>query len=117
MGSKVLITASSEKFELNKVENILNYCKSKPLNLAGKFSLNQIAALNKKSKLFIGVDTSIMHISASNNITVFAFFGPSGANHWGPWDNDLMESGYTKRKGFQTMGRHRVFSERSQSGR
>ncbi len=52
-----------------------------------------------------------MHISASNNIPVFAFFGPSGANHWGPWDNDFMESGYTKRNGFQTMGRHRVFSE------
>ena len=52
-----------------------------------------------------------MHISASNNIPVFAFFGPSGANHWGPWDNDLMESGYKKRNGFQTMGRHRVFAE------
>ncbi|MDA7441019.1 putative lipopolysaccharide heptosyltransferase III [Candidatus Pseudothioglobus singularis] len=111
LGSKVILTASSEKFELDKVDKILNYCKSKPINLAGKFSLNQIAALNNKSKLFIGVDTSIMHISASNNIPVFAFFGPSGANHWGPWDNDLIESGYTKINGFQTMGRHRVFAE------
>ena len=111
LGSKVLITASAEKFELDKVDKILNYCKSNPVNLAGKFSLNQIAVLNKKSKLFIGVDTAVMHISASNDIPVFAFFGPSGANHWGPWDNDLMESGYTKRNGFQTMGRHRVFAE------
>jgi heptosyltransferase-3 len=111
LGYKVLLTASSEKFELDKVNNIINYCKSKPVNLAGKFSLNQIAALNKRSKLFIGVDTAIMHISASNNIPVFAFFGPSGANHWGPWDNDFMESRYTKRNGFQTMGRHRVFAE------
>jgi heptosyltransferase-3 len=111
LGSRVLITASAEKFELDKVDKILNYCKSNPVNLAGKFSLKQISALNKKSKLFIGVDTAIMHISASNNIPVFAFFGPSGADHWGPWDNDLMESGYTKRNGFQTMGRHRVFAE------
>jgi len=111
LGSRVFITASSEKFELDKVDKILNYCKSNPVNIAGKFSLKQIAALNKKSKLFIGVDTAIMHVSASNNIPVFAFFGPSGANHWGPWDNDLMESGYTKRNGFQTMGRHRVFAE------
>ena len=111
LGSKVLITASSEKFELDKVNNILNYCKSNPVNLAGKFSLKQIVALNNKSKLFIGVDTAIMHISASNNIPVFAFFGPSGADHWGPWDNDLTESGYTKRNGFQTMGKHRVFAE------
>tara|TARA_B110000008_G_scaffold203122_1_gene201766 strand:+ start:1255 stop:2337 length:1083 start_codon:yes stop_codon:yes gene_type:complete len=111
LGSKVILTASSEKFELEKISSILKYCKSKPVNLAGKFSLNQIAALNKKSKLFIGVDTAIMHISASNNIPVFAFFGPSGANHWGPWDNNLMDSGYTEINGFQTMGRHRVFAE------
>ena len=111
LGCKVLLTASSEKFELEKIKSILNYCKSKPVNFSGKFSLNQIAALNKKSKLFIGVDTAIMHISAANNIPVFAFFGPSGANHWGPWDNDFMESSYTKINGFQTMGRHRVFAE------
>jgi len=111
LGLKVVITASTEKFELDKVDKILNYCKSEPVNLSGKLSLKQTAALNSKSKLFIGVDTAIMHISASNNIPVFAFFGPSGANHWGPWDNDLVESGYTKRNGFQTMGRHRVFAE------
>ena len=111
LGLKVVITASPEKFELDKVDKILNYCKSSPVNLAGKFSLKQIVALNNRSKLFIGIDTAIMHISASNNIPVFAFFGPSGANHWGPWDNDFMESGYTKRNGFQTMGRHRVFAE------
>jgi len=111
LGSKVILTASSDKFELDKISSILNYCKSKPVNFAGKFSLNQIAALNKKSKLFIGVDTAIMHISASNHIPVFAFFGPSGANHWGPWDNSFMESGYTEINGFQTMGRHRVFAE------
>ncbi len=111
LGLRVVLTTSPEKFELDKVDKILNYCKSNPVNLAGKFSLKQIAALNKKSKLFIGVDTAIMHISASNNIPVFAFFGPSGADHWGPWDNDFMESGYTKRNGVQTMGRHRVFAE------
>ena len=111
LDSKVLLTASSEQSELDKINNILSYCKSKPINFAGKFSLKQIAALNKKSNLFIGVDTAIMHISASNDIPVFAFFGPSGANHWGPWDNDCMESGYTKINGFQTMGRHRVFAE------
>jgi heptosyltransferase III len=111
LGLKVVITASSDKFELKKVTNILKYCKSDPVNLSGKLSLKQTSALNKKAKLFIGVDTAIMHISASNNIPVLAFFGPSGADQWGPWDNDLMVSGYTKRNGFQNMGRHRVFSE------
>ena len=111
LGIKVVLTASDDYFEIQKVNNILSQTSSDPLNLSGKLSLKQTAALNSKAKLFIGVDTSIMHISASNNIPVLAFFGPSGACHWGPWDNNLMSSGYNKINGFQSMGMHRVFSE------
>ena len=111
LGIKVVLTAAPVQTELDKVNAILCLCQSKPLNLSGKLTLKQTAALNKKAKFFIGVDTAIMHISASNDIPVLAFFGPSGACHWGPWDNDLMESGYTKINGFQTMGKHRVFAE------
>ena len=57
------------------------------------------------------VDVCGAAVSASNDVPVFAFFGPSGADHWGPWDNELMESSYTKRNGIQNMGKHRVFSE------
>jgi heptosyltransferase III len=111
LGIKVIITASDDIFEIQKVDRILNLTTSSPLDLSGTLTLKQTAALNKQAKFFIGVDTSIMHISASNNVPVFAFFGPSGACHWGPWDNGLMESGYTKVSGIQTMGKHKVFSE------
>jgi len=108
---EVVLTASSDKFELKKIDSIISKCKSAPLNFAGKLTLKQTAYLNKQSKFFIGVDTAIMHISAANDIPVLAFFGPSGADHWGPWDNHLMESGYTTRKGFRKMGMHRVIQE------
>ena len=111
IGLKVVITASEDNFELEKVNKILSLTKSKPINLSGKLSLKETAALNKKAKLFIGVDTSIMHLSASNNVPVLAFFGPSGACHWGPWDNSMAISGYDMIKGYQVMGMHRVFSE------
>ena len=111
IGIKVVLTASSDNFEIEKVKKIISLTKSKPINLAGKLSLKETVALNKKSKLFIGVDTSIMHVSASNNIPVLAFFCPSGAFNWGPWDNSLLLSGYKKSKGIQVMGIHRVFSE------
>ena len=52
-----------------------------------------------------------MHISAANNVPVFAFFGPSGADNWGPWDNNFQMSTYSERNGNQRMGIHRVFSE------
>lgn len=110
-GIKVILTAAPVKQEFEKLDAILSHCSSTPINLAGKLSLKQTAYLNKQSLAFIGVDTAIMHISAANNIPVLAFFGPSGTDHWGPWDNDLMESGYKKRNGFQMMGKHRVISE------
>ena len=108
---KVVITAAPIDKEINKVNSILAFCKSNPINLSAKLSLKQIAALNKKSKIFIGVDTAIMHISAANDIPVLSFFGPSGAHHWGPWDNSLMESSYKNKNGMQSMGMHRVISE------
>ena len=74
-------------------------------------SLTQTAALNQRADGFIGVDTAIMHMSAANDIPVLAFFGPSGADHWGPWDNKLMQSGYIQRNGLQSMGKHRVIAE------
>ncbi|MDY0051451.1 MAG: putative lipopolysaccharide heptosyltransferase III [Aliarcobacter sp.] len=108
---KVILTAAPIEEERNKIESIMTLCKSKPLNLGGEFTLKQTASLNKKARAFIGVDTSIMHISAANDIPVLAFFGPSGTDHWGPWDNNCFESGYTKRNGYQRMGKHRVIAE------
>ena len=108
---KVILTASPDRHELQKIDDILKLTTSNPINLSGKLTLKQTAVLNSFSKIFIGVDTAIMHISAANNIPVLAFFGPSGADHWGPWDNDLMESEYTTRRGFRSMGKHRVIQE------
>ena len=111
LGIRVILTADSNAYEIDKIDSILNHCSSNPLNLSGRLTLKQTAALNKRAKLFIGVDTAIMHISASNDTPVFAFFGPSGADHWGPWDNNLIMSTYNQRNGIQAMGMHRVFSE------
>lgn len=111
LDKEVILTASKDPFEIKKIDAILSHCKSKPLNLAGKLTLKQTAALNKRAKMFIGVDTAIMHISAANDTPVLAFFGPSGADHWGPWDNYLMQSGYTTRRGIRTMGKHTVIQE------
>ncbi|OPA71622.1 putative lipopolysaccharide heptosyltransferase III [Campylobacter pinnipediorum subsp. caledonicus] len=108
---KCVITSDKNKAELKKVEDVLNICKTNPISFAGLLNLKQVSALSSKSKLFIGVDTAIMHIAAANNIPVIAFFGPSGAFEWGPWDNDLFESGYTKTNGIQTMGKHTVIQQ------
>ncbi len=108
LNKKVILTSAPIKQELDKINSILKLCKSKPINLSGKLTLKQTAYLNSKAKFFIGVDTAIMHISAANDTPVLAFFGPSGADHWGPWDNELIESGYKTRRGIRKMGKHTV---------
>jgi heptosyltransferase-3 len=107
-GKKVVLTASPDEKEIKKVQSILSFTKSNPINLSGKLSLKEVAYLSSKAKLFVGVDTAIMHMAAAVNTPVVAFFGPSGAFNWGPWDNDLMQSGYTQKNGIQKMGKHIV---------
>ena len=111
LGIKVVITAAPIQRELDKLDNILKLCKSRPINLGGKLTLKQTSALNKRSKLFIGVDTAIMHISAANNTPTLAFFGPTAPDTWGPWENDLEQADYHRNGGLQVNGKHRVFSD------
>jgi heptosyltransferase-3 len=108
LGIPVVITASPDEKEKDKVERILALCESSPIDLSGKLTLKETSAMNAMSKAFIGVDTAIMHISAANDIPTLAFFGPSAAFHWGPWDNSLYRSTYTKTRGNQRMGKHQV---------
>jgi heptosyltransferase-3 len=111
LGINVVLTSAPIQREINKISKILELCKSKPTSLSGELTLKQVAALNKKAKLFIGVDTVIMHISAANSTPTLAFFGPTAANRWGPWDNKLQKSLYRRRGGIQKSGMNIVYSK------
>ena len=82
---RVVLTSGKEERELEKIDRILGFCQSRPVNLAGRVSLKQLAALSRRSRLFIGVDTAPMHIAAAVGTPVLALFGPSGEFNWGPW--------------------------------
>jgi len=84
---KVVITGSGEKNEKERIQNILDLCKSKPLNLTGSLSLKHLACLSSKSKLYFGVDSAPMHIAAATNSSVVSIMGASEASKWGPWSN------------------------------
>lgn len=84
-GEQVVLTAAPTADESALVTAILAQTKSKPLNLAGQLSLKALAALSRRSRLFIGVDSAPMHIAAAMGTPVVALFGPSGELEWGPW--------------------------------
>lgn len=81
---KVVITSGPAKKEMEKVSAIIKLTQSQPLNLAGRTSLKQLAAISIRSKLFFGVDSAPMHIAAATGTPVVALFGPSGEHMWGP---------------------------------
>ena len=107
----VVITAAPIAEEKQKVNDILKLCQTTPLDLTGKLSLKETAAINKRSLMYVGVDTAIMHISAANDVPVLAFFGPSIPYAWGPWDNSFMENQYISYRGDQSMGKHTILQK------
>jgi len=50
----------------------------------GKTSLEESAILIRNSKLFVGVDSGIMHLACAVGAPVKAIFGPGNKNKWGP---------------------------------
>ncbi len=61
-------------------------CMAAPsLNLAGKTTLPQLAALLARCDLFLGADSGVMHVAAAVGAPIVALFGPSNALAWGPW--------------------------------
>ncbi|MDP3110999.1 MAG: glycosyltransferase family 9 protein, partial [Thermodesulfovibrionales bacterium] len=145
MGIKVIVTSSPDKREIEKTKKILSLVSklhgtlgdcprftgeavesglsprhgSRLLDLCGKTNIKQLTAISEASDLFFGVDSAPMHIAAAVNTPVIALFGPSGAFHWGPWDNRKSEvrsqksedTPYKKRNGIQTFGMHTVIQK------
>src|SRR5437879_1380267 len=55
------------------------------LNLTGKTSFGEMAAQLEVCDLFIGNDSSPMHLAAAVNIPIIAIFGPTSPQEYGPY--------------------------------
>jgi heptosyltransferase-3 len=119
-GITVIVTSAPDKREMEKAKKILSFVNSRftahgsrLLDMCGKTTIKQIAAISEVSDLFFGVDSAPMHIAAAVGTPVIALFGPSGAFHWGPWDNNISNSGnpYPEKNGIQTFGIHTVIQQ------
>ena len=84
-GEKVVLTAAPTAEEKALVDAILQKTTTPVLNLSGTLSLKSLAALTRRARLFVGVDSAPMHIAAAMGTPVVALFGPSGEAEWGPW--------------------------------
>lgn len=84
-GERVVLTAAPDEAERQYIGRILPKLRRPAVDLSGRLTLKQLAALTAQAKCFVGVDSVPMHIAAAMQTPVVALFGPSGDLEWGPW--------------------------------
>jgi heptosyltransferase-3 len=84
-GLRVVLTSGPAPREAGKARRILGMARSPVVDLIGRLTLKQLAAVIGRSCLFLGVDSAPMHIAAAMGTPVVALFGPSGEHNWRPW--------------------------------
>jgi heptosyltransferase-3 len=86
--ASVIVSASNNPRERQRMKRILALCKTVPTVLDGNVTLEQLTALCARSDCFFGVDTAPMHIAAAVGTPAVALFGPSNPEHWHPWSKN-----------------------------
>jgi heptosyltransferase-3 len=87
-GVSVVVTSSPEPMEMEKTESIISMlpeeARSRVIDLCGKTTIAELAAVSEASDLFFGVDSAPMHLAAAVGTPVVAIFG-AGERSWAPW--------------------------------
>jgi heptosyltransferase-3 len=108
-GFQVVLSASPAKQDLQLNHDILSLLETnirqKVIDTAGKLSIPQAGSLLRGATLYIGVDTSITHLSAACNTPTIALFGATPPTNFGPWPNGFIgKQPYRLRARTQTVG-------------
>jgi heptosyltransferase-2 len=81
--SIVILAAPTERALALRIENGL--VENRTLNLAGRTTIMQTAAVLKRCQLFIGNDSGPVHLAAAAGVPVVGFFGPGEYERFKPW--------------------------------
>jgi len=82
-GAKVVILGDSTEGEA--AEAILQRLRHKPVNLIGRTSLKQLAAIIQRSKILVTNDGGPLHIAVALGVKTVSFFGPTDPKVYGPY--------------------------------
>jgi len=85
-GKQVVLTASSDLLEMDLNRRITNQIPA-VIDLSGKISLKELAAIIQKSRLLVTVDSLPLHLASALKKNVIALFGPTCDHNWGPYRN------------------------------
>ncbi|WAC07713.1 MAG: lipopolysaccharide heptosyltransferase I [Thermodesulfobacteriota bacterium] len=82
-GAQVAFTGSANDFYL--IERITGQMKFAATNTAGRWSLNELAFLQKQADVVITPDSGPMHLASAMGTPVVALFGPTDPKLTGPY--------------------------------
>ena len=85
-GTKIVLVGDSQDAPINKY--ITGHLSYPVLDLSGKTTILQLAALLKKTSLVITNDSAVAHIASYLNIPVAVIFGPTDDSKYGPWSDN-----------------------------
>ena len=81
-GCQLLVGGGSDEKPL--AEAIVSQARGRVVELAGRTTVLQYAAILKQCALFVGNDSGAMHMAAAVGTPVIGLFGPSDPKAWGP---------------------------------
>jgi heptosyltransferase III len=83
-GARIAVLAAAH--ERSQAAPVLDALSSeRSIDLVGRTDLLTAAAVLKRSALFVGNDTGLMHIAAAVGAPTVGLFGPSAVTHYAPW--------------------------------
>ncbi|MDO8748102.1 MAG: lipopolysaccharide heptosyltransferase II [Candidatus Omnitrophota bacterium] len=85
---KVTVIILGDLKERDLLLNIETELQCKVINLAGRTTLTQSAAIINKADLFIGNDGGLLHIASALKRKTISFFGPVDPKVYGPYPPD-----------------------------
>jgi len=83
LGATVILTGAPD--EVSLVESVKELMENRPVVLAGKMTLRELAGVISLCSLFICNDSAPMHIAAAMKTPTIAIFGPSKSIETGPY--------------------------------
>jgi len=105
MGLRIVIVGGSDKEEADCVQQFVQVCSSKAVDLTGKLKFSETAKLIGSCKLYVGLDTAVTHLAAATGAPTVALYGPTNPVKWAPWPHGFREDRNPfKRTGSQQVG-------------
>ena len=88
-GLRPVWTSSQDPEEMRLLREAAALCRFPPALCAGELTLNGVTCLLSRAALYIGLDTAVSHLAATTGIPMVVLFGPTIAERWSPWNNDV----------------------------